>query len=76
MLVAVSCADHKAKGGSQMNNITISRAEYELLLRAKTKLEIVKSTVEKDNDSVFGYTSGTRTVLEAVLGIERKEKAD
>ncbi len=75
MLVAVSCADHKAEGGSQMNNITISRVEYELLLRAKTKLEIVKSTVEKD-DGVFGYTSGTRTVLEAVLGIERKEKAD
>lgn len=75
MLVALSCADHKAEGGSQMNNITISRVEYELLLRAKTKLEIVKSTVVKD-DNVFGYTSGTRTVLEAVLGIERKEKAD
>lgn len=57
--------------------ITITKAEYDALREKSLTLCIVERTVRNDSDSVFGYSSNTRVILEAVLGISRnKEKAD
>lgn len=57
--------------------ITITKAEYDVLLARSLTLEIVERTVRNDSDSAYGYSSNTRAILEAVLGISRnKEKAD
>lgn len=55
-----------------MNEITISRGEYEILLREKAKLELVKKAVKKD-DSAYGLSSDTRAILELLLGIEKAD---
>lgn len=57
--------------------ITITKAEYDALREKSLTLDIVERTVRNDSDSVFGYSSNTCVILEAVLGISRnKEKAD
>lgn len=57
--------------------ITITKAEYDALRKKSLTLDIVERTVRDDSDSVFGYSSNTRVILEAVLGISRnREKAD
>ena len=57
--------------------ITITKAEYDALHAKSLKLDIVERTVRNDSDSAYGYSSNTRAILEAVLGISRnKEKAD
>ena len=57
--------------------ITISKSEYDILRAKSLKLDIVERTVRNDSDSAYGYSSNTRAILEAVLGISRnKEKAD
>ena len=55
-----------------MNQITISRGEYELLIRDKAKLEMVKKAIAND-DASYGLNSDTRTVLEFILGIEKAD---
>lgn len=55
--------------------ITITKAEYDALHAKSLTLDIVERTVRNDSDA-YGYSSNTRAILEAVLGIERKEKAD
>lgn len=58
--------------------ITISKAEYDALHARTLILSIVERAVRNDSDSAYGYSSNTRAILEAVLGIsrEKKEKAD
>lgn len=57
--------------------ITITKAEYDALREKSLTLDIVERTVRNDSDSAYGYSSNTRAILEAVLGISRnKEKAD
>lgn len=57
--------------------ITISKTEYDALREKLLILNIVERTVRNDSDA-YGYSSNTRVILEAVLGInrEKKEKAD
>lgn len=57
--------------------ITIVKAEYDALRKKSLTLDIVERTVRNNSDSAYGYSSNTRAILEAVLGISRnKEKAD
>ena len=56
--------------------ITITKAEYDALHAKALTLCIVERTVRNDSNA-YGYSSNTRAILEAVLGISRnKEKAD
>lgn len=55
--------------------ITISRGEYELLIRAKAKNELVRAAVMADTNK-YGLGDDTKYALELILGINNIEKAD
>ena len=57
------------------NTITISRCEYELLIRAKSKNELVRAAVMADSNK-YGLGDDTKYALELILGINNIEKAD
>ena len=51
--------------------ITIAVERYNELMKADIKLEIIKKALEKD-DTQYGYSSDTKRVIDAVLGITRE----
>lgn len=56
--------------------IAISKMEYDKLRSNTTALFIIERAVRNDSE-MYGYSSNTRAIVEAVLGISRnKEKAD
>lgn len=61
---------------NDINTVTISRGEYELLIRGKSKLEVIERTVRDESSDIYGLSHDCRVVIEAVLGIHNKEKAD
>ena len=56
-----------------MNNITIDLSRYEKLLEAEVKLNMIKRTVEQDNNK-YSYSTETTSIVDAILGVERAGK--
>ena len=56
-----------------MNSITISRVEYELLLIANSKLELVTEIINKDDTEDYFMNNNIRKMLKLVLGIDEKK---
>lgn len=52
---------------------TISLERYTELVKAETKLAVVKELAKRDGYS-YGYNENTARGIDAVLGIEREEK--
>lgn len=58
------------------NEVRIPREEYEGLLISQARLDDIRLIAEKDSFSYGNYDSATSRVIDVLLGIERKEKAD
>ena len=57
------------------NMVSVPREEYNELILAQSRLDYVRTLALNDGDK-YGYSSNTSRMIDFVLGIERKEKAD
>lgn len=53
--------------------ITISKEEYERMIKAEEKLELVTRMILKDSSN-YGYSNETSKFIDIILGICRDEK--
>lgn len=58
------------------NTVTIPREDYNILLTSQTRLDDIRLIIAGDKCTYGHYDAMTTAAIEALLGIERKEKTD
>lgn len=62
----------ESANSSYVGSVSVDGLRYAEMIEAEVKLKVIEETVKKD-EGKYGLSSETRCVIDAVLGIERKE---
>ena len=67
-----SSASAVSTSSSYVSSVSVDGLRYAEMIEAEVKLKVIEETVKKD-PSKYGLSTETKFVIDAVLGIERKE---